>query len=166
MAAAARTFSVLGSDIALTRYVGTAAAAPLDSADSWGSLDASVVAGGQGGLQANVVAQDIGRVEGRANLAQALILRLLTPKGSLAVLGHPAYGSRLVSLIGELNNETTRNLARLYTLEALTDERRVKQVQNLSILALDTSPDVIQISFSVLPVDDSDPLALSLEVQL
>ena len=166
---AARTFSILGSDLALTRFVGTPAAVPLDSADSWGSLDISVVPGGRGGLPASssAVVQDLGRVDGRANLAQALILRLITPKGSLAQLGHPSYGSRLVSLIGELNNETTRNLARLYTLEALADERRVKQpVQNLNVLALDTSPDVLQISFSVLPIDDSDPLALSLEVQL
>ena len=32
------------------------------------------------------------------NLAQALLLRLLTPRGSLAALGHAAYGSRLGEL--------------------------------------------------------------------
>jgi phage baseplate assembly protein W len=164
---AARTFSILGSDLALTRYVGTPAAVPLDSADSWGSLDVSVVPGGRGGLKTPAAVQDLGRVDGRANLAQALILRLITPRGSLAQLGHPSYGSRLVSLVGELNNETTRNLARLYTLEALAEEPRVKQpVQDLSVQSLETSPDVLRIGFSVLPIDDSDPLALSLEVQL
>ncbi len=113
---AVKTYSILGSDIALTRYVGTVSAVPLNSADSWGSLDVTVVAGGSGGLNVTTVVQDLGRADGRANLAQALILRLLTPKGSLTRLGHPAYGCRLVSLIGELNNDTTRNLARLCTL--------------------------------------------------
>src|SRR5215471_8747375 len=163
---AARTFSILGSDIALTRYVGTPAAVPLDRADSSGSLDVAVFPGGSGGLKAKTVIEDLGSVSGRANLAQALIVRLLTPRGSLAALGHPSYGCRLVTLIGELNNETTRNLARLFTLEALGEERRVKQVLNLSVLGLDTAPDTLRISFSVLPIDDSDPLALSLEVQL
>jgi phage baseplate assembly protein W len=128
-----------------------------------GGVISSVKIGGQ---PATGDVQDLGTVSGRANLGQALILRLLTPRGSLASLGHPAYGSRLVSLIGNLNNETTRNLARLYTLEALGEEPRVKKVSDLAVLALDTSPDVLRISFSVLPVDDSDPLALSLEVQL
>ncbi|MGH9139212.1 MAG: GPW/gp25 family protein, partial [Acidimicrobiales bacterium] len=32
---------------------------------------------------------------GRHNLGQALILRLLTPRGALADLGHAGYGSRL-----------------------------------------------------------------------
>jgi hypothetical protein len=165
--AAAKTYNILGSDIALTRFVGTPAALPLDVADTWGSLDVSVVPGGKGGLRQPKVSavQDIGVVKGRENLGQALILRLLTLKGALAPLGHPEYGSRLLTLVGELNNDTNRNLARLYTLEALGQEPRVKQVLDLSV-AVGSGPDSIAIGFSVLPVDDSDPLALSLEVQL
>ena len=66
---------------------------------------------------------DFGTVEGKDNLGQALIRRLLTPKGELAALGHPAYGSRLHEVIGEPNTETTRNLAKLFVLEALKAER-------------------------------------------
>ena len=43
---------------------------------------------------------DLDRLKGRENLAQALILRLLTPLGSLKGLGHANYGSRLHELIG------------------------------------------------------------------
>ena len=32
---------------------------------------------------------DLGMVTGRRNLEQAIILRLLTPRGELAALGHP-----------------------------------------------------------------------------
>lgn len=162
---AQKTYAVLGSDLALTRYIGTPASLPLAAADSWGSVDLSVGPGGRGGLRRPAL-QDLRAVQGRENLAQALILRLLTMKGDLAVLGHPQYGSRLVSLIGRLNNDATRNLARLYTLEALVEEPRVKHVLDLAVQVVDSSPDTIRISFSVVPVDDSDPLALGLEVQL
>ncbi|MCZ7627058.1 MAG: GPW/gp25 family protein [Candidatus Methylomirabilis sp.] len=65
------------------------------------------------------------------NLVQALFLRFLTPAGELAILGHPNYGSRLAELIGELNNETNRNRAKLYVLQALADEPRVKKSSRL-----------------------------------
>ena len=41
--AAPPTYRVQGSDFALTRYAGTPSAAPLASADSWGSLDLQVM---------------------------------------------------------------------------------------------------------------------------
>lgn len=160
------SYTVLGADLALTRYSGTAGSVPLEVADSWGSLDLAVVPGGQGGLPQALPPRDLGRVEGRANLGQALILRLLTRRGALADLGHPEYGSRLVELIGRLNDETTRNLARLYTLEALGQERRVKAVLDLVVQASADRPDVLTIGFSVQPVGDADPLALALEVTL
>ena len=71
------------------------------------------------------------------NLVQALFLRFLTPQSELAVLGHPDYGSRLGDLIGELNNETTRNRAKLFVLEAIAAEPRVKEVR--SVLSPKTS---------------------------
>jgi phage baseplate assembly protein W len=150
----------------LTRYSGAPGAAPLALADSWGTLDLQVVAGGQGGLQQSAGSQDAGAVAGRDNLAQALILRLLTQRGALAPLGHPEYGCRLVELIGGVNNQTTRNLARLHTLEALAAEPRVKEVLELSVTAAPGAADTLQIAFSVLPINDSDPLALALELAL
>ena len=152
----------LGTDVALTRYVGTAAATPLDFAHSWGTLDLAV-APRVVGLRATGPA-GLATVSGRANLAQALILRLLTPRGSMAALGHPGYGSRLVELVGRRNDVATRNLARLFVIEALGQEPRAA----LRDLAVDTdpaAPDVVRISFAVLPAGDPDPLALSLELR-
>src|SRR5215472_14527745 len=76
---------------------------------------------------------DLDTIEGVGNLQQALLLRFLTHVGELAVLGHPDYGSRLFELIGELNNDTNRSLAKLYTLEALEAEPRVQQVLSVDV---------------------------------
>jgi phage baseplate assembly protein W len=72
-------------------------------------------------------------VDGVQNLQQALMLRFLTPRGDLAVLGHPTYGSRLHLLVGEPNTETNRNRAKLYVLEALQEEPRVASVRSLRV---------------------------------
>lgn len=69
------------------------------------------------------------------NLRQAIEIRLLTPKGELAALGHADYGSRLPDLIGQQNTETNRNLAKLYVIEALKQERRIEK-----IVAVDVTP--------------------------
>lgn len=69
------------------------------------------------------------------NLRQAIEIRLLTPKGELAALGHADYGSRLPDLIGQPNTETNRNLAKLYVIEALKQERRIEK-----IVAVDVTP--------------------------
>lgn len=159
---------LLGTDLALTRYAGEPSALPLESADSWGSLDLQVSAGGITGRNGDAL--DLGAVRGRQNLAQALMLRLLTREGSLASLGHPRYGSRLVTLIGAENNVTNRNLARLYTLDALEQESRVRQVLDLAVEPVPGQPQTIRISFSVLPLSDdpqdATPLALGLEMAL
>jgi len=165
------TVQILKSDLALTRDAGTASPLGIAAtgADSWGSLDLAVVPGGKGGLRVAGMpdaVSDLGVVSGRENLAQALTLRLLSPLGSLAPLGHPEFGSQLVTLIGRLNDETTRNLARLYTLEALKREPRVAKVLGLSVTVPDGAPDVVAIAFSVLPVHDGEPLALTVEIQL
>jgi phage baseplate assembly protein W len=81
------------------------------------------------------VLSDIGVVDGRDNLGQAVILRLLTPLGELAPLGHPEYGSRLHSLIGDKNNDTRRALVRLYILQALALEPRIEEVVEVKVTA-------------------------------
>jgi phage baseplate assembly protein W len=164
--AATTTYKVLGTDLALTRYSGVPGAVPLESADSWGTLDLQVVPGGKGGLPQLGDVRDAGAVSGRANLAQALVLRLLTRQGALTGLGHPDYGCRLTELIGELNNETTRNLARLFTIQAIKQEPRVRELLDLFVQTVSVQPDIIRIGFSVLPVNDDDPLALALDVSL
>ena len=164
--AAPPTYRVQGSDLALTRYAGTPSAAPLMAADSWGSLDIQVVPGGRGGLPLPGPVQDLGAISGRENLAQALTLRLLTAQGALEQLGHPQCGSRLVTLIGRSNDQPTRNLARLYVIEAVQQERRVKALTALSVTPAPGQPDTLQISLTAQPVIDADPLSLTLDVTL
>src|SRR5262249_45927818 len=76
---------------------------------------------------------DLATLSGVDNLSQALLIRLLTPSGALADLGHPEYGSPLYPRIGELNSETNRNRAKLFTLEALAQEPRISQVLSISV---------------------------------
>jgi phage baseplate assembly protein W len=162
----AATFATLGSDVALTRFVGTPSSVELESADSWAGLDLAVVPGSLGRRTPAPDVSDLGVVSGRANLGQALVLRLLTPRGGLAPLGHPDYGSRLGELVGRGNDATARNLARLYVIQAIREEPRVAELLDLSVTTTPDRPDAIRIAFAVQPLDDDQALALGLEVTL
>jgi len=83
---------------------------------------------------------DLDVVDGRDNLAQAVIIRLLTPRGELAPLGHPEYGSRLHELIGRENTETTRNLVKLFILEALQLEPRIQARVDVAVVPAEPDP--------------------------
>jgi phage baseplate assembly protein W len=76
---------------------------------------------------------DYSTVDGRENLAQGIVMRLLTPRGELAELGHPEYGSRLNELLGSPNSETRRGLAKLFVLEALAQEPRIQKVLDVTV---------------------------------
>lgn len=90
---------------------------------------------------------DLATISGADNISQALLLRLLTPRGALEQLGHPEYGSRLSTLIGELNNETNRNRAKLFVLESLAQEPRIGKVVSVSVTTdRRRSPDRIDIA--------------------
>lgn len=78
---------------------------------------------------------DLQTLRDAQNIQQALLLRFLTRQGDLTQLGHPDYGSRLYTLIGELNNTTNRNRAKLFALEALAAEPRVQSVISLDVTA-------------------------------
>jgi phage baseplate assembly protein W len=100
-------------------------------------------------------------------LRQAIMMRLLTPVGELAGLGHPFYGSRLPDLVGRRNTETTRNLVRLYILESLKQEARVEKVTKISVTQVDKQPNLISVELEVQPIDSTDvihigPFTLSL----
>jgi phage baseplate assembly protein W len=77
---------------------------------------------------------DYATLDGRDNLAQAIVMRLLTPRGELAELGHPEYGSRLNDLLGTPNTETRRGLAKLFVLEALAQEPRIAKVLDVTVI--------------------------------
>ena len=103
---------------------------------------------------------DVARSSGRDNLRQAIEIRLLTPKGELAALGHPDYGSRLPELVGQPNTETTRNLAKLFVIEALKQERRIQKIVSVDVSAAPGERQRIRILLSVLPIASQSVLDL------
>jgi phage baseplate assembly protein W len=82
---------------------------------------------------------DLGTVSGRDNLAQAVLMRLLTPRGELTELAHPEYGSRLHELVGRINSETTRNLVKLFILESLQLEPRIAEIVEVTVTPVEGS---------------------------
>ena len=78
---------------------------------------------------------DLETLQDVQNLQQALLMRFLTRQGELSRLGHPDYGCRLYTLIGELNTPVIRNRAKLFVLEALGAEPRVEEVISVDVTA-------------------------------
>ena len=95
------------------------------------------------------------------NLTQAIANRLKTRKGELAELGHPDYGSRHHELIGEPNVDRTRNLIKLYVLQALRNEPRIERVLSVKVYAEHEPPrDKVRIDLSVRVIGEPAPLNL------
>lgn len=104
---------------------------------------------------------DLQTVSSTQNLQQALLLRFLTPRGELAQLGHPDYGSRLYELMGEPNTQSNRDRAKLFTLIALQAEPRVKEVLSVEVKTdRRRDPDRIDIDVSLIALDSDTPLNL------
>jgi phage baseplate assembly protein W len=99
--------------------------------------------------------------DGVDNLTQAIANRLKTRKGELASLGHPDYGSRHHELIGEPNVDRTRNLIKLYVLQALRDEPRLERVLSVTVKAEHEPPrDVVRIEVTARVIGEPAPLNL------
>jgi len=79
---------------------------------------------------------DIAIARGEQNLAQAILNRIRTGKGELQDTGHSGYGSTLYDVIGEPNNEATRNRLRLIIRDALSQEPRIKEVKQIRVIPL------------------------------
>ena len=111
---------------------------------------------------------DLTTVDGRTNLAQAILNRLLTRKGELTQLGHPDYGSRLHMLIGELNTTRMQGFAALYIRECLAQESRVQVVKQLTFAAPSRGLDrnVMEVTITVQPVGQSEDLTFTLSLNL
>jgi phage baseplate assembly protein W len=106
-------------------------------------------------------ARDLGVAAGLDNFEQALANRLKTRRGELADLGHPEYGSRHHELIGEPNVERTRNLIKLYVLQALRDEARVEKVLSAKVMAEHTPPrESVRIELEIRVLGEPSPLNL------
>ncbi len=111
--------------------------------------------------------RDLAVIDGRHNLGQALMLRLLTPKGALAELGHGQYGSRLDELIGRPKDDTTRALCKTFVLEVVAQEPRVDDMAVSFAFDIEgEGPSEIRFNLVVKPKTDETPLALTLGVGL
>lgn len=110
---------------------------------------------------------DLATVDGRNNLVQALLNRLLTRQGELATLGHPQYGSRLHTLVGEPNNLRVRGLADVYIREAVAQEKRISKVNFISFNAPDRGANIstLKVTMSVTPVG-GDPITIFIPINL
>ena len=104
---------------------------------------------------------DLAIVAGLDSAEQLLANRLKTQVGELAPLGHPDYGSRHHELIGQPNVERTRNLIKLYVLEALGREPRVEKVLEATVYAPHDPPrDQVRIELTLQLVGRPNPLNL------
>lgn len=77
------------------------------------------------------IGRDFKIVSGKGNLAQALKSRLETLRGELGL--HPTYGSDLYTLIGQPNDDSTRNTAVTLLTEALQDESRISSITAITV---------------------------------
>ena len=110
--------------------------------------DADLASGRRPGTAAT--ARDLQVGGGLDNFTQAIANRLKTRKGELAPLGHPDYGSRHHELVGEPNVDRTRDLIKLYVLQALRDEPRIAKVLDVAVVAEHDPPrDSVRITLSV-----------------
>jgi phage baseplate assembly protein W len=107
------------------------------------------------------VLRDLDRADGLDNFTQAIANRLKTRKGELAALGHPEYGSRHHELIGQPNVQRTRNLIKLYVLQALAQEPRIEKVVAATVTAEHSPPrDTVRIELQVSVIDSRKQLNL------
>jgi len=109
---------------------------------------------------------DLATIDEDYNLGQAIINRLRTRQGELADLGHSLYGSRLQELIGELNNENTRDLAVIYAREAIQQDPRVGEILDVQVNPVKGQPNQIIISISIIPRGGENMLDIEFPMDL
>lgn len=111
---------------------------------------------------------DVATVTGRANLAQAIVNRLFTRQGELARLGHPTYGSRLHSLIGERNVTRAQGLAQIYIRESLGQEPRIAEIVQIAFDPPSRGQErsTLRVQIIVRPAGGEPPLSIVLPIAL
>lgn len=84
-------------------------------------------------------ALDVATVDGHDLLVQALTMRLVCVRGELARLGHPRYGSKLHTFIGQPRDRENLGLLRRYVRKTLLADPRVREVVRLDLAVPDPS---------------------------
>lgn len=76
---------------------------------------------------------DLEQISEEMNLAQAILHRLRTIRGELADIGHADYGSNLYDMIGEPNNQTTRDRLKSIVRTTVMEEPRIKEIVKIEV---------------------------------
>lgn len=153
-------FDYLGTDLAVAPFLVAHDASAIDLTTRTHPVRGQLVACASETI-------DYGIIAGRKNLAHALLLRLLTPWGSLTDLGHAEYGSRLHELIGRNKTSALRDLCRAFVLEVVAQEPRVEdKAVELIFDPLAETAESFVFSLAVRPLASEDPVILELEVAI
>jgi len=107
------------------------------------------------GADLAVMEGDYDTISAEDNLAQAIIARLSTEEGELHDIGHADYGSRLHELVGEPNNEMTRQRVENLVRDCLAQEPRIKEVTSVNVRPNTDDPHGVDIEITVLPIESS-----------
>jgi phage baseplate assembly protein W len=99
---------------------------------------------------------EIHRISGKANLVQALRLRLLVDTGEIAGLGKPRFGTRIRDLIGEPLDRANLELIRRYVSQALLQDPRVAEITRLIVRQRDREPGTVEVLAVVLAVNGEE----------
>jgi len=137
---------ILGRDLAVTYRV---------TDGRWEDLDLAT----ESSRVRGEMVSDLSAVAGVGNAEQAVIHRIKTVQGELAELGHPDYGSRHHQLIGQPNTVRNRNLVKLYILQALAGEPRIRKVLRADVVP-DPQRDRVTIALSITFIDSTTPADL------
>lgn len=132
----------------------------LDYAFAGGFFEDADLAAGRGAERPPATV-DLLVTTGLDALTQAVANRLKTRRGELAALGHPEYGSRHHELVGQPNVDRTRNLIKLYVLQALRAEPRIERVLKATVRAEHAPPrDTVRIEIEARVLGEATPLNL------
>lgn len=104
---------------------------------------------------------DIRTVKGLRNLQQALLLRLMTPQGSL--LHHPDYGSQIHDLIGK---PETPNLLQKIKIELERTIRSDERVEDVVISDVTSEGGVVRATIQIKPIGLDKMFELGLNLNL
>ena len=110
--------------------------------------------------------RDLDTIADEDNLAQAIIARLATDLGELSDIGHSDYGSRLYEVIGEINNEATRQRIKALVRECLFQEVRIKDITNIKVQPDSYDIPRVDIEITVLPIESSVYLTITYPFRL
>jgi phage baseplate assembly protein W len=99
---------------------------------------------------------ELQRISGKANLVQALTLRLLVDKGEIAGLAKPRFGTRIRDLIGGPLDRANLELIRRYVSQALLQDPRVAEITRLIVRPRDREPGTVEVLAVVAAVNGEE----------